>query len=145
MESRDGGRVLRLIEKLRRITLAVQVLPFAYTSLYIAALSLYLFADEGVLTALDTLFYVSPVVVLAFYWESRILELCKWHRAACLLPLIPLAEVLVDLFLWEFPIWVVYLHGFVIVLMSALLLVAAYKVFLSPKGDGRERRTDRDF
>ncbi len=145
MDNQEGrDRILALIETLRSITLAVQVIPFVYTGLYIIVLCTYAFAPERVLEALDTLFYVSPTVVVAFLLESRILKLCHWHRAACALPLLPQVSVFVDSYIYELAERGVYALYLVIIAMSVLLLVAAYKVFLSPKQDGRERRTNRD-
>lgn len=59
-DNRDA--IKYVVSKLRAITLAVQIIPFAYTSIYIITLILYLFASEEVLTILDTLLYVSPNV-----------------------------------------------------------------------------------
>lgn len=136
-EGRD--KILFVIEKLRSITLAVQIIPFVYTGLYIFVLCTYLFASEAVLNVLDTLFYVSPVVVIAFLVESRILKLCRWHKTACVLPVLPQVEVLADSCIYEFAQWEAQALIILIIVMSVLLLVAAYKVFLSPKGDERER------
>ncbi len=142
MDNQEGrDKILFVIEKLRSITLAVQIIPFIYTGLYIIVLCTYLFASEAVLSVLDTLFYVSPVVVVAFLVESRILKLCRWHKTACVLPVLPQVEVLVDSCIYEFAKWEAHALIILIIVMSVLLLVAAYKVFLSPKGDGRERRT----
>lgn len=76
------GQIKYLIDKLRYITLAVQILPFVYSFFYILSLAMYLICDESALRILDTLFYVSPIVVCAFLVESHILKLCKWHKAA---------------------------------------------------------------
>ena len=132
------------MEKLRAITLAVQIIPFAYTGLYIIVLSLYLFASEGALSALDSLFYVSPMVVLAFLIESRMLRLCRWHRLACSLPLLPQIEVAVDRWVYEFTVGEAYILIGTVMVMAVLLLIAAYKVFLAPRKDGRKKGTHRD-
>ena len=135
--------MLAVLERLRAITLTVQVIPFVYTGLYIIILCLYLFASESVLTVLDTLFYVSPVAVVAFLVESRILKLCRWHKLACSLPLLPQVVVAFDRWVYEFWVWETYIHISMSLLMAVLLLVAAYKVFIVPK-DERKRRTDRN-
>lgn len=91
MASREQeiGQIKYLIGKLRYITLAVQILPFVYSFFYILSLVMYLICDESVLRILDTLFYVSPIVVGGFLVESHILKLCKWHKSACILPILP--------------------------------------------------------
>ena len=98
MDSQEQGvdRIKYLIEKLRSITLAVQIGPFAYTFFYIVTLILYLFLPESALWVLDTLFYTSPIVVCEFLVFSRILKLCRWHRGACALPLMPQVFVFID-------------------------------------------------
>ena len=141
-EERD--KILAILERMRSITLAVQVIPFIYTGLYIIALICYLFASENVLTVIDTFLYVSPVMVVAFLVESRILKLCKWHKMACALPLLPQVSIIIDRYFHELCVEDIYVHFTVITLMAVLLLVAAYKVFLSPKRNGRKRGTDRD-
>ena len=142
MDNQEGkDRILALLEKLRSITLTVQVIPFVYTGLYTLVLCTYSLASESILEVLDTMFYVSPVVVAAFLVESRILRLCRWHKTACVLPLLPQVSVFVDRYIYEFAQRDVYMLYLVIITMAVLLLVAAYKVFLSPKGNERKRRT----
>lgn len=142
MDNREErNKILSLLERMRSITLAVQVIPFVYTFLYIIVLILYLFASESVLQVLDSLLYVSPIVVIAFLVESRILKLCKWHKTACLLPLFPQISLCVDRFIYEFSSQQVVAHLLMLSAMAILLLVAAYKVFLSPRKDERSRRT----
>ena len=128
MEDRDA--IKYVISKLRSITITVQVIPFAYTLLYILTLILYLFASDSVLTILDTLLYVSPVVIVFNLIESRVLKLCRWHRTACVLPAFPQINLFVDKYIYEFSVRAEIAHISVIILMSVLLLVAAYNVFL---------------
>lgn len=128
MEDRDA--IKYVISKLRSITITVQVIPFAYTLLYILTLILYLFASDLVLTILDTLLYVSPVVIVFNLIESRVLKLCRWHRTACVLPAFPQINLFVDKYIYEFSVRAEIAHISVIILMSVLLLVAAYNVFL---------------
>lgn len=71
-------------------------MPFVYTSLYLMAMCFYWFANETVLTILDTLFYVSPVVIVQFLILSKALKLCKWHKTACALPILPQITVVLD-------------------------------------------------
>ena len=141
MDNKDGrDRILALIEKLRKITLVVQVAPFIYTGLYILIIVTYLFASESVLSVLDTLFYVSPVVIVVFLVESKVLNLCKWHKLACSLPLLPQIEVAFDRYVYECSLSEAQVLVSLVALMAVLLLVAAYKVFIVPK-DERKRRT----
>lgn len=130
MDSNDRRADLkRLVDTLRRVTTAVQVLPFFYTAISIILLSIYNIVPEGVQMNLDTLFYVSPVTVAAFLVLSKILHLCRWHKAACCLPLIPQVVSLIDYYIITLTDTGVNITNATIVTMSILLLVAAYKVF----------------
>lgn len=140
----DEGRILYLIEKLRSITLAVQVVPFAFSALYIITMFLYLFMPENVCGVLDTLFYVSPTTALGMLIFSRILKLCRWHKLACCLPVAPQIMVFIDFHIAELSRFGAVLSISLSVLMAILLLIAAYNVFLKPKHNGRKERTARD-
>lgn len=122
--------IKRLIRKLRNVTLAVQIMPFAYAGLYIIALVMYLFASEETMTILDTLLYVSPVVVVGNLILSRILELCRWHKASCILPIVPQINIVIDRYIYEFSVYAEMAHLIMVITMSVLLLIAAYNVFL---------------
>lgn len=126
----DRDAIKYVISKLRAITLAVQIIPFAYTSIFIITLILYLFASDTVLTILDTLLYVSPLVVVCTLIQSSVLKLCRWHKTACILPVVPQINILADRYIYEFSVRAELLHVSVILLMSILLLIAAYNVFL---------------
>ena len=132
MDSKEQeiGRIKYLIDKLRSITLTVQVIPFASTLLYILILCAYPFCADSVLNVLDTLFYVSPIVIFLTLIESRILRLCKWHKLACMLPLIPQIWVFIDQHIIRLTITETIVHYITILVMCILLLIAAYNVFL---------------
>lgn len=127
-DNRDA--IKYVVSKLRAITLAVQIIPFAYTSIYIITLILYLFASEEVLTILDTFLYVSPIIIICMIVESKVLKLCRWHKTACTLPAIPQINIIIDRYIYEFSIRAEIIHLSIILLMSILLLIAAYNVFL---------------
>ena len=119
-----------LVKKLRYITAAVQVIPFIYSFIYIACMVLYLFCSDNIASFCDTMFYVSPISVVPMLIFSRLLRMCIWHRAACVLPIAPQALSIIDRYIVEFP-WSagVITIAISILLLSALLL-CAYKVFI---------------
>ena len=119
-----------LVSTLRHVTTAVQVVPFVYVALYILTLVSYNFISEDAQTLMDTLFYVSPVTVLAFLFLSRVLRLCKWHRRAVVLPLIPQVVSFLDYYIIDLSEVAVRVNFYVILSMSVLLLIAAYNVFI---------------
>ena len=130
MDSQDRRADLkRLVDTLRRVTTAVQILPFIYSAISIVLLAVYNIVPESVQMLLDTLFYVSPVTVIAFLLLSKLLNMCVWHKSACILPLVPQAVSLTDYYIINLTVPEVWVANTLIVVMSAILLVAAYKVF----------------
>ena len=130
MDSQDRRADLkRLVDTLRRVTTAVQILPFIYSAISIILLAVYNIVPESVQMLLDTLFYVSPVTVVAFLLLSKLLHMCVWHKSACVLPLVPQAVSLTDYYIINLTVPEVWVANTLIVVMSAILLVAAYKVF----------------
>lgn len=127
MDNQDA--VKYIISKLRSITTAVQIAPFVYALFYIIALVIYLFASEQIMYMLDAILYVSPIVVIMNLLESRILKLCRWHKTACVLPLIPQVNIIFDDYIYRFSVRVETVHIVMVIAMSVLLLVAAYNVF----------------
>lgn len=127
---KQGHDIKFLISTLRRATTAVQILPFVYTALYIIVLALYTTCGQQTQIALDSLFYVSPICILAFLILSRIFKLCRWHKTACVLPILPQAISLIDYYIYSFSAVSAYVFNGSIILMSILLLIAAYNVFL---------------
>lgn len=130
MDSQDRRADLkRLVDTLRRVTTAVQILPFIYSAISIVLLAVYNIVPESVQMLLDTLFYVSPVTVIAFLLLSKLLHMCVWHKSACVLPMVPQAVSLTDYYIINLTVPEVWVANTLIVAMSAILLVAAYKVF----------------
>lgn len=130
MDSQDRRADLkRLVDTLRRVTTAVQVLPFIYSAISIILLAVYNIVPESVQMLLDTLFYISPVTVVAFLLLSKLLHLCKWHKTACVLPLVPQVVSLTDYYIINLTVPEVWVANGTIITMTILLLVAAYKVF----------------
>ena len=118
-----------LVSTLRNVTSAVQFLPFIYVPIYIVVLMVYYFASEDFLWLADTLFYVSPMTVAAFLILSKLLRLCKWHRRAVALPLLPQAVNLLDYYVVDLSEIAVRVNFFIVLSMAILLMIAAYNVF----------------
>ena len=112
------------------MTAAVQLMPFVYSVLYIISLTVGLFASNGVVKMFDMLFYASPVTVLSFLAFSRLLRMCRWHRAACLLPTIPQGISFIDYYIVQFPASTLFISIIILIVMSILLFISAYKTFV---------------
>lgn len=125
----------RLIAVLRNITMAVQVFPFIYTALFVFLFAAYSFSSGVVLDIIDYAAFVSPIVIVAHLVYSRMLKLCKWHRIACALPLIPQAVDQFDVYVYHFDHYEWIVVSATILLTLVLFLIAIYKVFFT--NDGR--------
>ena len=128
-QEQEIGQIKYLIDKLRSITLAVQIAPFVYSLLFIFCLVMYLFCQEPVIVALDSLFYMSPIAACSFLVFSKVLNLCKWHKCACALPILPQIVVFADRNIIELSEAEAYISIIMPIVLSALLLIAAYNVF----------------
>ena len=129
------GRIEDLISILRRITLVVRVFPFIYTALYLVLYAAYAYGySSTMLDIIDYLVFVSPVVVVAHLFYSKTLKLCKWHRMACALPLIPQAVDLLDNYWWHLSegAWIVVMSTIGVTLVFFAFCV--YKVFFTDEG-----------
>ena len=105
-------------------------MPFVYTGLYLVSISASYVMPEEYIWILDTLFYVSPVIICAFLVLSRLLRLCKWHKTACVLPLLPQIVSFVDYYIIELTEIAAQVNIILFGPMAVLLLIAAYNVFM---------------
>lgn len=121
--------LIRTVHKIfDRIVFAVKVTPFIYSSIFVVVFYVYNLASERVLDVIDTLFYVSPFVVIVFCVYSKILKLCIWHRITCIIPVIPQAIDWMDSFL-HFTQDEVYEANIIAIILIVLLLISAQRVF----------------
>ena len=103
MDSPDRrSAVEAVVGVLRRLTRIVQIAPFVYLFVYaVYLLSSWALPDE-VLGFLDSIIFVSPMASGGMLVLSRILKLCKWHKAAVLIPLSSQTESYIDGFFFPF-------------------------------------------
>ena len=134
MERQDPrAELIRTIHMMvSRVTKAVQVTPFIYSSIFVIVYFLYSFVDEKVMDIIDMGFYISPLVMVIFLVYSRILHLCKWHRITCVLPLVPQIYYILDS-VFTFSQDEVLVANILTVIMLIILLISAYKVFYKCK------------
>ena len=105
-------------------------MPFLYTVPYIISIVASYFLSYDAARVFDTLFYVSPVTVGAFLVLSKLLRLCKWHKTACILPLLPQVVSFIDYYLVELTEVAAQVNIILFGSMAILLLIAAYNVFM---------------
>lgn len=114
--------------------MAVQVFPFVYTAMFVFLFTAYSFGEGVLLDIIDYACFVSPIVVVAHLVYSRMLMMCKWHRVACALPLIPQVVDQFDVYVYQFGhnAWIVVAATIIITMI--LFMIAIYKVFFTDDG-----------
>lgn len=132
-QSRENN-VARLVAILRRITMAVQVIPFVYTGLFVILFSSYYLFPGDTMFIINYLFFVSPIIVLAHLVYSRMLMLCKWHRRACALPLIPQSVDLFDTYVCQLGNGAFVVAVITIFITMIAFMFCIYKVFFTDDG-----------
>lgn len=134
MDNQDESdeRIKRLILTLRDITLAVQIAPFVISLLYILGITAQLFFSGDTSWLFSIILYTPPPIILIMLIFSRMLHLCKWHRLACALPLVPFCFTMIDAYLIELSDIAVWILNGLAIAMIIMLLTAAYNVFLKP-------------
>lgn len=134
MDNQDESdeRIKRLILTLRDITLAVQIAPFVISLLYILGITAQLLFSGDTSWLFSIILYTPPPIILIMLIFSRMLHLCKWHRLACALPLVPFCFTMIDAYLIELSDIAVWILNGLALAMIIMLLMAAYNVFLKP-------------
>lgn len=132
METKENvshNDILKAIQILRNITLAVKVVPFVYAGIYILCMLAYLFCSDETATIVDMLFYVSPLTCMLFFFISYILKFCNWYRLQCVLPILPTCNVFVDEYIYTYGQEVAVVNILLAGLIFVLSLVNTYFVF----------------
>lgn len=130
MESPDPrSAVSSVIRILRKATRIVQLAPFAYLAFYAAYMLLGFFASEETLCVADSIMTISPVTTGFMLAGSRLFRLCRWHKAACLLPMTSQVEGYIDSFIITFTQEEIILINTAIGLAALAFLILAIKHF----------------
>ena len=130
MENKDQGVDFRkYITILKRTTIFVQFLPFVYSFFYIIALAIYPLIPESSVRAIDTIFYISPAFMTGILVLSKLLRLCKWHRMACIVPIISQIPVFIDNYIVSLSQIEAIVSNCAVLLMAFTLMISAYNVF----------------
>jgi len=134
MDNQDESdeRIKRLILTLRDITLAVQIAPFVVSLFYIVGIIVQTFCPVDTAWFFSILLFTPPPIIIIMLIFSRILRLCRWHRLASAIPLVPFCFTIIDAYLIELTDLAVYILNGITACMTILLLAAAYNVFLKP-------------
>lgn len=134
MDNQDESdeRIKRLILTLRDITLAVQIAPFVVSFFFIVGIIVQTFCSVDTAWLFSIILFTPPPIIIIMLIFSKILHLCRWHRLACTIPLVPFCFTIIDAYLIELTDIAVYILNGITACMTILLLAAAYNVFLKP-------------
>ena len=136
MESRDQrSAVSTIIGILRRLTRVVQLAPFVYLVVYATYLLFSWLLPDSVLGILDSMLFLSPATSGGFLVLSRLLKLCKWHKAAIMIPFSSQIEGYIDCFVFTFTEQEIAVINTAIGVAAILFLFLANKHFFH---DGRK-------
>ena len=137
MDSQDQRAAVRKITTiLRKVTRYIQWIPFVYLGVY----SILAFSEaqmsEELLCFRDSVIAVSPTVNVGFLFFSRLLQLCRWHKIACIIPLGSQAVGYADCYLITFTQEEIIALNILLGVVSAVFLMLANHHFF---GNGRKR------
>lgn len=119
-----------LVDVLRRGTRTVKFAPFAYLVFYGVYLISEFWIPDIVSSLLDRAAYVPPFVMVAMLSVSKMLKLCRWHRAACLLPGSSHVVDYIDSFFVQFTQnEIIYINTTVGILSLAFIAITYKRVF----------------
>ena len=142
MESRDQrSAVSTIIGILRRLTRLVQLAPFVYLVIYATYLLFSWLLPDSVLGILDSMVVLSPATSGGFLVLSRLLKLCKWHKAAIMIPFSSQIEGYIDCFVFTFTEQEIAVINTAIGVAAILFLLLANKHFFH---DGRKANPFRN-
>lgn len=133
--------VSAVIGILRRLTRLVQLVPFVYLILYASYLLISWFLPDSILGLLDSIIFVSPATSGGLLALSRILKLCKWHKAAVMIPFSSQIESYIDSFVFTFSELEIIVINAVIGIAVIIFLILANKHFFH---DGRKANPVRN-
>lgn len=121
--------VSRLILILRKTTRIVKLLPFIYLVVFLLYLLVDVLCGEWLACFIEAIAIVSPSVTVVLLAVSRVFSLCRWHRTACIIPMLSRAEGVIDNYLFTFTQTEIIAIDVVVFLLCSLFLINAYKHF----------------
>ena len=103
MDSQDqSGAVSKLVVILRKITRIVQMLPFVYLLLLAVYLLTECLLPDWALGIADNVLNAPVAAIIGVLGTGKLLKLCRWFKAACVMPVATKVESWVDSFVFTF-------------------------------------------
>lgn len=121
-----------LFKIVQRVTVTVKTFPF----FYVLGLMLYWLIAPALsiraIMEIDGAIFLSLIMTLFLIRLSYCVKLCKWHRLQCTLPLFPQIVDKIDIYVYEFGMYLAIVNYIVFGVIAILSLINAYFVFIKP-------------
>jgi len=125
MDNRGHTNVLeRLVKLFRSLTITIKAVPYISLLIYCVYLVLSCGSNEKLLNIFDIIYGYSIGVCLLFLLMSRTLELCSWHRIACVIPTTSMIVSFVDDYIFPFAF-----DEICMINISILIMVVCYLIW----------------
>ncbi|MBO6170530.1 MAG: hypothetical protein J6O51_11285 [Bacteroidales bacterium] len=89
------------------------------------------FVPDELLSAADAIMFASPATTGGMLVASRLFKLCRWHKAACLIPFSSQLEGYIDTFVITFTQQEIIIINTAIGLATLAFLVVAFRHFFA--------------
>ena len=132
MASQDqrAAVVSKVLGKYRKVVRIMRLVPFLYLCLFaIVGLTSYIL-PERLSCVIDCTMFVSPVVSAGTILLSGVLGMCRWHKAACLLPYSSRVVSFIDTNFFTFTQNEITLINFAIGVALVAFIALAFRHFL---------------
>lgn len=136
MENPDQrAAVNKLVNILRKVTRYFQFVPFVYLFIYSVLILSETFISDGFADFINSILLITPVWTVGTLIIAKLLELCVWHKTACLLPVTSEAFNFIDGTLFQFTEFEIILINSCIGIVSISFIILSYLHFFT---DGRK-------
>ena len=122
--------VSAVVAILRKATRFFQIIPFVYLFLYGLYMVAGAYASDEILCLADSILFASPVATVAMLAASKVFKLCRWHKAACLIPSSSQVEGYIDSFVFTFTQDEIFFINLAIGILSIVFLSLAIRHFV---------------
>ena len=137
MDSQDPRSALgRIVDVARKTTRIVQIFPFVYLAIVAIYLVWSWAFGESIVSFADSILSQSSFAPALLLVLSKVLKLCRWHKAACLFPSVTKIETFIDSYLFQFTENEIIIINTAIGFIFLLFIYRAIKHFFH---DGRKR------
>jgi hypothetical protein len=126
----EATRLEAVLNILRRATILVKVMPFAFALFYLIGITSYMFLPNVAIRWIDLAFYISPAGVIYSLLLSKVFKLCRWHRRECVLPLLGIISIAINDFVIEYGAYGELANWILIIAILLFSLINAYFVFI---------------